>query len=161
MSAAAAFWWTPTPTSDVRAWLDRAACATLSPQTADTVFFPHRENADTTRQARALCATCPVLEECRRDCDEWEGLRYTIYGVVAGQTARQRYDRRRAIQRHAYPKRCLDCDRPIRASTIKKAARPGTVLSVRGLCNACRRLRIERGQALPAMFKSRNVEQAA
>ena len=43
-------------------WVVQAAC-----RGADTnLFFPERGDVDAVRAAKAICASCPVLESCRR-----------------------------------------------------------------------------------------------
>lgn len=65
-------------------WSDSAACAG---QTG--VMFPERGVSND--PARALCASCPVIDECR----EWsESYGRTLKGVVAGESERGRRVRR-------------------------------------------------------------------
>lgn len=66
------------PIDDPRSWREDAAC-----RTEDTaVFFPDSEDA--AGPALAICATCPVREEClefalatRQDDGVWGGLTET------------------------------------------------------------------------------------
>ncbi|MEB3031767.1 WhiB family transcriptional regulator [[Mycobacterium] nativiensis] len=74
----------PTPTTDAREhWSERSLCRQID---AD-VFFPERDDADPTPRAekvataKAICALCPVRDECLQaalDNDEefgvWGGL---------------------------------------------------------------------------------------
>jgi WhiB family redox-sensing transcriptional regulator len=53
-------WVMPFPT--LGRWVAQAAC-----RGADkNLFFPERGDADAVRAAKAICASCPVLESCRR-----------------------------------------------------------------------------------------------
>lgn len=66
-------------------WADRAACHGQT----DVMFAGPGES---TRVAEALCASCPVFEEC----DAWGSeLGSRQSGVIAGSTGRQRAKRRR------------------------------------------------------------------
>lgn len=65
---------------DPTAWMKQAAC-----RGATRVMFPGAHEADLTRQALDLCATCPVLDDCRRwisHPDQWE--EWTGPGIWAG-----------------------------------------------------------------------------
>lgn len=44
----------------VEPWHEQAACATYSAE----VFFPPNDVPGSTRAAKAICASCPVQDEC-------------------------------------------------------------------------------------------------
>lgn len=54
-------------------WRDNAACKEADP----TLFFPKR--GDSTKEAKAYCASCPVNWECG-DYAERSGTEYGIWG---------------------------------------------------------------------------------
>jgi len=71
-----------------RAWMDRAACRRVDPET----FFPR--NPEQARRARSVCERCPVVPECL-DYASWLRTRMpsgtTLYGVWGGvETVRPR-----------------------------------------------------------------------
>jgi WhiB family transcriptional regulator, redox-sensing transcriptional regulator len=71
------------------AWVERAACLGADLE----IFFPPKGQSIT--EARAICADCPVLVECRSYIDRAEGGRVSeVYGFVAGESPRQRIRRR-------------------------------------------------------------------
>lgn len=72
-------------------WRERAACLGMP----DQVFFDDTANQFAT--ARRVCASCPVIAECRAMCDAHEGMgRVTgLYGIFAGEDPRQRFNRRK------------------------------------------------------------------
>jgi WhiB family transcriptional regulator, redox-sensing transcriptional regulator len=68
-------------------WRDQAACADTDP---NLFHNPRRITA-----AKAVCATCPVLAECRQDQLDWEAtsparFRANASGVVGGLTGADR-----------------------------------------------------------------------
>lgn len=73
-------------------WRDRAACRTADPE----LFFPTANAPGAAaqarhRQAKAVCAQCPVVA----DCLSWamtEGLDYGVFGAMTA-------DERRALRR--------------------------------------------------------------
>ncbi len=71
-------------------WRDLAACRPL-PEGVD--FFPSQRGArdlvysENKRRAKAICATCPVLAECR----EW-AIVHERFGIWGGLTERERRD---------------------------------------------------------------------
>lgn len=66
-------------------WMDEAACASVDPE----LWFP--EKGSSTKEAKAICATCPVLSSCRA-----YGLeRKERFGVLGGLSER---DRRKIIK---------------------------------------------------------------
>lgn len=74
-------------------WRERGACRTVP----TSVFFPER--GGDVRPAKAICATCPVIEECR----EWALTLPEMFGVWGGLSERQR--------KGAYTGCCQRCGR--------------------------------------------------
>lgn len=68
-------------------WRDRAACAA---HPRPDIFFPNGRGAAEV-QAKRICATCPVREECVR-----EAVRTGSVGIWASTSTRQRQRRHRA-----------------------------------------------------------------
>lgn len=66
--------------SDDRAWMSDAACSYLPQEW----FFP--ANGEATSRAKAVCAGCPVREEC------WDAGKDELYGVWAGTSVEERRD---------------------------------------------------------------------
>lgn len=77
-------------------WRERAACIGTPP----SVFYPERGDKATVRQAKAICASCPVLDPC---LDDALLEPYDNHGIRAGMSAkdRQRERRRRGMTRDA------------------------------------------------------------
>jgi WhiB family transcriptional regulator, redox-sensing transcriptional regulator len=75
-----------TPRVDL-SWQEYAACADLPIEQADRIFFPNV--GQTGDEARAICATCPVIAKCRS-----YALSFSIAalpdGIFAGLSVRQR-----------------------------------------------------------------------
>jgi len=67
-------------------WMEQAACRSSDPN----VFFPAR--GDSTEDAKAICAICPVVD----DCLEHAIVNRELQGVFGGMSVR---DRRQEIQR--------------------------------------------------------------
>ena len=70
-------------------WRTLAACRGLDPD----LFFPERGDSFTARNAQAVCATCPVAEQCLEfaiEVGETEG----IWGGLSGRQMRQERRRR-------------------------------------------------------------------
>lgn len=63
---------------------DSALCAQVGD--ADSIFFPHRGSSP--RQAKALCATCPLLPPCREYALTQPPD--ALFGVWGGLTQRDR-----------------------------------------------------------------------
>lgn len=63
------------------AWIDEAVCASVDAE----LWFPGK--GDTTKPAKALCATCPVSAQCLAWAMETEeqtaGGRFGIYGGLS------------------------------------------------------------------------------
>ncbi len=74
-------------------WMEEAACRGVDPE----LFFPDRDGS-TARiaQAKAICAGCPVLSDCRAHGErvEAELARSEWYGIVGGETVDDRLGRR-------------------------------------------------------------------
>jgi WhiB family redox-sensing transcriptional regulator len=83
----------PEPVADEdvsMAWQDRAECA---PRAGQVDFFPGR--GESTRDAKAVCAVCPVA----RDCLEFALRLKVAYGVWGGLSERERRNLRRDRRR--------------------------------------------------------------
>ena len=75
------------------AWQLDAACRDLPL----TVFYPDGTGASKFEQAKAICAGCPVIEQCRAMTDRAErGLSSDVFGVFAGESPLERVRRRRS-----------------------------------------------------------------
>jgi WhiB family redox-sensing transcriptional regulator len=87
------------PWASDRLWMRRAACVGRD----DLYFGPHGEPEQERRarvaKAKQLCATCPVLAECRETVDRMEGGQVPdrVAGIWAGETPRERHNRRRRM----------------------------------------------------------------
>ena len=70
-------------------WVLSAACAGVDPE----LFFPAKGDAYAAKQARRVCAACPVRMECLEDALHREsGLgEHSRHGIAGGIGARQRY----------------------------------------------------------------------
>lgn len=51
--------------TDRPAWMDRRAETAVCAQTDPDLWFPDKGNWTSSRAARALCQTCPLLAACR------------------------------------------------------------------------------------------------
>lgn len=74
-------------------WMDAAACPGK-----DDLFFKTGPRPDYT-DAAALCAGCPVLDQCRQDLLAGEVHVWQVHGYRAGLEPRERKDRLRAMGR--------------------------------------------------------------
>lgn len=64
-------------------WMERGACKTEDP----ALFFPETSSHTVTiRRAKAICARCPVIQQC----DDWATERDERYGIWGGRTEGQR-----------------------------------------------------------------------
>lgn len=61
-------------------WQDLGACVGVDPD----LFFPER--GQSTREAKEICRTCPVKEECL----EWALTRTEPFGIWGGTSERER-----------------------------------------------------------------------
>ena len=79
-------------------WQDQGACRTADP----AIFFPERggNSKAQVRQAKAICATCPVLDECRQYGLEGREK----YGIWGGMTE---FERRQYLRTHVVPRRIV------------------------------------------------------
>jgi len=66
--------------TDRPAWQQRALCAQVDPE----LWFP--EKSGSPRGAKAICARCPVITDCR----EWALETGEAFGVLGGLSARER-----------------------------------------------------------------------
>ena len=75
-------------------WRDRAACLGMD----SDIFFPERtEGRRTDKEAKAICATCPVTEACLDYAvSVWPPMKFGVWG---GKTERQL----RAIRHERFP----------------------------------------------------------
>lgn len=65
-------------------WRGHSACAGMDPE----IFFPVRGDNAGVARARAICATCPVLDECKEwslGFSEWQ-----MNGITGGMSVRER-----------------------------------------------------------------------
>lgn len=88
--AAAIPWW------GRASWLRSAACAAEDPD----LFHPDKDDPQRgakVERAKAVCARCPVIAECRDLADRLEGRKGKgeIYGVWGGESVTERLRRRR------------------------------------------------------------------
>jgi WhiB family transcriptional regulator, redox-sensing transcriptional regulator len=85
-------WWQEPPDIVLRLqeWRSSAACLGADVE----LFFPSGPGA-TYAEARAICARCPVMLDCRRACDRAEGHATRLFGVFGGESPRERAARRR------------------------------------------------------------------
>jgi len=68
-------------------WMERAACRGLPTD----LFFPHRGGIDTAAAAKAVCAACPVSD----DCYEYAFASNERHGIWGGTSERERRRMRR------------------------------------------------------------------
>lgn len=69
-------------------WVLRAACRNLTTETIDKVFFNYGRNKNRIKEAKAICAICPVIRRCYRDNRE------VPQGIFYGMTAIERWRER-------------------------------------------------------------------
>lgn len=74
---------------DLPEWMDDGACRGSDPD----VFFPPKGHAGAAGEARQICATCKVIDECRDYALE-HGLKYGVWG---GTSVRERRRIRNAM----------------------------------------------------------------
>ncbi len=72
----------------VTPWREAASCLDVP---EDVTFFPDKEDVGAIAKAKAICATCPVADECL----SWAIDTNQAEGVWGGHTAKER----RAIRR--------------------------------------------------------------
>lgn len=75
-------------------WRDASEC--LDPSVDSEMFFPHESarHAADVAAAKAVCAVCPVLDQCRKDV--LTSPYPPAYGVFAGMTRNERAKARKA-----------------------------------------------------------------
>ena len=73
-----------TISDSLRNFYDRGACLGADPE----LFFP--EVGESTQEAKAICATCPVTDPCRE-----HGLKHERFGIWGGMSERERRRLRR------------------------------------------------------------------
>lgn len=77
----------PAPTLESWQWQDKAACKDMG---TATFFHPDGERGGTRRRraaaAKAICANCPVLEQCR----SYALAAHEPYGIWGGMTEEER-----------------------------------------------------------------------
>jgi WhiB family redox-sensing transcriptional regulator len=83
----------------VGSWVDAAACADADPE----LFFPERNSY--AREAKAICAECPVLEACR---DYAMRSPVGLAGVWGGTTEQERRYTPIAAKKPGFPERFLE-----------------------------------------------------
>ena len=79
-------------------WMADAACADVDPD----IFFPAKPSTvQDYAKARAVCLSCPVIEECRAWGDRIEASMSSMwwYGMLAGETPNERRHCRPKVQR--------------------------------------------------------------
>jgi len=90
---------TPTPEQNQTDWQRDAAC-----RGADTsIFFPVSDSPDATADAKAICAICPVAQECL----EWAVATRQPDGIFGGMTP---------LERHRLVRRRQKAARKVRAA---------------------------------------------
>lgn len=72
----------------VTPWREAAACLEVD---VDVTFFPDREDVEAIAKAKAVCATCPVADECLT----WAIESNQPEGIWGGHTPKER----RALRR--------------------------------------------------------------
>ncbi len=75
-------YWPSTPAPG--AWRQEAACRGADPD----LFFP--DIGERSSEARAICGTCPVIEDCR----SYARSQPLLYGIWAGEGVAARRNRR-------------------------------------------------------------------
>jgi WhiB family redox-sensing transcriptional regulator len=81
-------------------WVEGAACRDADPE----LFFAGSGSAYT--EARAICAGCPVVAECRDYADRIEAAprAYEMFGMFAGESPSERVRRRRSVSPTVSPR---------------------------------------------------------
>ncbi len=130
-------------TTTVPEWMTGGVCAQVDPE----LWFP--EKGGSTREAKALCARCPVRPEC---------LAYALahderFGVWGGASERARRRMRRSVStRQGAPVRALDK----RTGVIRQLATTLTDPEIAGRlgCSSRTVLRIRRAGGIPPAHAS-------
>lgn len=86
-------------------WWDDAACK-------GQTWVVEARNTPAINAAKAICATCPVIEDCLRQALSMEARlpMWLRNGVAGGMTRRERYDLSRSV--------CQDCGEPVQLGHI-------------------------------------------
>ena len=124
-------------------WRDSATCAVNPGVDHDIFFSPNHAEMDA---AKAICATCPVVDKCRAWGDKVEDSTLSnLYGVLGGEGPLDRATRRRRalpskkrpdsilngkIQKLDWskPQNCVFCGRLMRHRSVHLEDAPGTIL---------------------------------
>lgn len=81
-------------TVPVEEWKERAACADLTLEESDRIFFGH---GAAQAEGVSMCRGCPVVAECRAYADSFEEASIKrVVGVWGGEYPAERIARRRA-----------------------------------------------------------------
>ena len=83
----------------VGSWVDSAACSDADPE----LFFPERNSY--AREAKAVCAGCPVVDACR---DYATNSPVGLAGVWGGTTEQERRYTPVAMRKPGFPERFLE-----------------------------------------------------
>lgn len=116
------------------------ACAELDKAEADVLFFPRPGAQNAVREAKEICARCPVKAECLAIARRAEDGRATMsrYGIYGGLTATERAHLTRKPKRRALSKKCARCGAELRGARVPASSAPGTKrYAGRGLCAGC------------------------
>lgn len=68
-----------------RVWMKRASCRGMDPN----LFMPVRGENTKTKKAKAICADCPVISQCR-DYGLELAQQYDTHGIFGGLTRQER-----------------------------------------------------------------------
>jgi hypothetical protein len=101
-------------TRDLTPWQEQAECLDRDPD----IWFPDSELESAYTQARAICTTCPVIEQCRKDAmtkEAGQGIT-SRFGMRGGLTPAERLTLDRGPKRH--PER-------MRQDTVRELAAAG------------------------------------
>jgi len=81
-------------------WMRKGNCAKLSREYLDQWFFPDKVDAKATREAKGVCANCPVVQECFVYAVlTKEGTEaYTQHIVWGGMTFKERFMEHQALK---------------------------------------------------------------
>lgn len=93
-------------TEPARAWLTEALCARPDMAGFRNLFFPTPGDKETARQAKEICAACPVRLACLNDALAAEGGRshdgrHGIRGGLGPRGRRRRYEQARKSRQQA------------------------------------------------------------
>jgi WhiB family redox-sensing transcriptional regulator len=91
-------------------WRPLAACRSHDPN----LWFPERGQSDHVRQAKAICASCPVREQCLEQAIA-DGETVGIWGGLSGREMKAERKRRAGGRRGPKPGTTL---KPIKHGTI-------------------------------------------